>query len=375
MKILVMGIFTRKNGESDSDHDARLPKFAAASFAVGKALAERGDIIIVTVPSWQHVTQGTAVARHVVQGANEVSSGNGQKTEIVLYTPRNSEPDDDTPDIRTLPNITIHEQIMDSPLGISYKLPDVNKADVIIVVDGGAVVQAIATAADSFGKTVVPLISLGDVPKSLHDDLLRKDFDYYLEQGDISPTEVRALEANWSPERQDEGNMQNAREIVGLIKKLTALRARADAQNTRWLLITVGLTILSIATWVAVFASSWMQENTWSFFIFLFLAVWPGISLRTLVSYQNGMIVRLTGSGLLIDFGVACVIAFGLALLYLIGSIAFTGQLAVDFSKELNTDITRTAVSISILGLAAGYLVPLGRLRELLENTLAQQQK
>lgn len=120
-----------------------------------------------------------------------------------------------------------------------------------------------------------------------------------------------------------------------------------------------------------------MVAQLWSgplaFFLLLYIAALLGAGLRVLASYQSNEITQLTFLGLWVDLVVSLVVAFGLALLYLIGSISFTGDVVV--LKTGTEKFANIAVSMSLLGLAAGYLVPLNQLRQRLEKIVAEEQK
>ncbi len=384
MKILVMGVMQDQAENAKTDEKANEEyqrRFEAAGYAIGRALAAKEHIIIVNASSWTRVKDGTGIAKYVVQGANAAPPPPEHKHKVYFYAPRDPEPDDQTPEIdtlrelRALPNVDIADRFSDKPVRISYRINDVSEADAVIVVDGSAGVHQVATAAYSLGKPVIPLTSFGAMTVELYKNLVEPAYDYLRDKGEISANELRALSKHWHIEEdKKEENFNTAKEIVALTERLVALNVRSERQNTTGLLATIALTVIPILIWVWAFTSPYIKSQEWSFFFLLFLSVLPGVGLRTLVSYQQGSTARLTWKGLLVDIAVAIVIAFGLALLFLIGNIAFTGQLAVQFTEGDTGDFARVAVIMSILGLAAGYLVPLGRLRELLENTLAQQQ-
>lgn len=387
MKILVMGsVQDPKEKEKvdqvvGSDYEAYKQQFQAAAVAIGQALAEKGHTIIVTAVSWETVNDGAGVARYVVQGASKAKPPAGKLHTVLFYAPRDPEPGDRTSDVadtllelRALPNIDIRDAFSEKRVRISYGIADVREADAVIVVDGSAGVEQVAYAAYYLRKPVIPLAFFGNMPGGLYKKV-GPGYEYLADCGDISARELRSMSMPWLSEQEDKqgNNLNTAKVIVGLAERLVAISVRAERQNTTGLLATIALTVLPILVWVWAFTSSYIKSQEWSFFFVLFLSVLPGVGLRMLVSYQQGSTARLTWRGLLVDVAVAIVIAFGLALLFLIGNIAFTGQLAVNFAEGNIGDFARVAVIMSILGLTAGYLVPLGRLRELLENSLAQQ--
>lgn len=110
-----------------------------------------------------------------------------------------------------------------------------------------------------------------------------------------------------------------------------------------------------------------------AFFLLLFFSALLGAGLRTLVAYQRGEAARLTLQGVLLDLVICLIVAFGLSLFYLIGGISFTGTVVV-LDSTTSSSFATISISMSLLGLAAGFLVPLTQLRERLERSISQQQ-
>jgi hypothetical protein len=110
-----------------------------------------------------------------------------------------------------------------------------------------------------------------------------------------------------------------------------------------------------------------------AFFLLLYISTAVGTGLRVLVAFQSNQLTRLTGFAVGVELVVALSVAFGLALFYLIGSISFTGQVSMLASNAQNFPMV--AVSMSLLGLTAGYLVPLDKLRDRLQKTFAEEKK
>ena len=118
---------------------------------------------------------------------------------------------------------------------------------------------------------------------------------------------------------------------------------------------------------------------TIAFFLLLYISALLGAGLRTLVTYQVNKIAQLTGLGLGMDAAISLLVAFGLALVYLIGGISFTGSVVVltggAQGQANESSFATIAVSMSLLGLASGYLVPLNQLSERLGKIVSQEEK
>jgi hypothetical protein len=104
-----------------------------------------------------------------------------------------------------------------------------------------------------------------------------------------------------------------------------------------------------------------------SFFLLLFISALLGAGLRTLTNYQKNKEVKLNELDVSVDLAVAMLIAFALALIYLIGGISITGSVVVLEAGTEGKNFATVATSLSLIGLASGYLVPLeflaGRLK------------
>jgi len=118
---------------------------------------------------------------------------------------------------------------------------------------------------------------------------------------------------------------------------------------------------------------AWIPFVPFAFFLLLFISAAVGTGLRVLVAYQSNQLSRLTGFAVWIELVVALSVAFGLALFYLLGSISFTGHVSMLESNAQN--FPTIAVSMSLLGLTAGYLVPLDKLRDRLQKIFAEETK
>jgi hypothetical protein len=109
--------------------------------------------------------------------------------------------------------------------------------------------------------------------------------------------------------------------------------------------------------WTTVFLGRLTISSDVALFFLLFMSAAIGNGLHSLVGLQSKIIRQISTSQIAMDFGISIVIAFGLALIYLIGGISFTGKV-VTFAGDDNTFYT-VAISLSLLGLVAGYLQPL----------------
>lgn len=300
-------------------------------------------------------------------------------------------------------------------------IPNVTEVDAVVLVGGTYGTSGIGYAAYSMNKPVIALTAFGGTGKDMADDILFDDYNRFVKQEDVTAAEVRALSANWNANVDDAGNHANADLIVRATKSMAKAYGKANKTSLQVLLTTTVAVAVLLVAWILVYlggsgvidpaaqavktsasgaaatisvptaaatapatgdaaattagnaTSTKMIAQLWSgplaFFLLLYISALLGAGLRLLAAYQSSAITQLTFLGLWIDLVVSLVVAFGLALLYLIGSISFTGEVVVLAGTDAFANIS---VSMSLLGLAAGYLVPLNRLRERLEKIVAE---
>lgn len=295
-------------------------------------------------------------------------------------------------------------------------IPNVTEVDAVMLVGGTYGTSGIGYAAYSMNKPVIAITAFGGTAKDMADDILFDDYNRFVKQEDVTAAEVRALGANWNPDVNDAANHANADLIVRATKSMAKAYGKANKRSLQVLLTTTIAVAVLLVAWILIYlggsgvinpaaegvktsasgAAPAVQATTpasgeaaamasdeksmkmiaqlWSgplaFFLLLYISALLGAGLRVLTAYQSSAITQLTFLGLWIDLVVSLVVAFGLALLYLIGSISFTGQVVVLAGTDAFANIS---ISMSLLGLAAGYLVPLNQLRQRLEKIMTEE--
>ncbi len=95
-----------------------------------------------------------------------------------------------------------------------------------------------------------------------------------------------------------------------------------------------------------------------------------GTGFRTLNSRKTETFLP-TLKSLGVDASISLLIAFGLGILYLVGGISYTSKV-VDLNNN-DSQFASIALTMSLLGLAAGALIPSQELLRRLENVFAQK--
>ncbi len=136
----------------------------------------------------------------------------------------------------------------------------------------------------------------------------------------------------------------------------------------------IGLPVLLYGLWNGLFVNpidSWMSE---CFFALLIVSALLGTGLRTALRVLREVRPRISVRRVLNEGVIGLLVAFGLSLLYLAGGVTITGDMKfVSVSDPL--EFQRIAVSMSILGFAAGLLIERAaeQLIRRLENVLTEE--
>ena len=397
MKILIIGSLRPPENPGDEPKEpfvsANKTRFQAACQALGTALTRKGHLVMVGVPDWPSLQRNETVATFIIQGINKVAlKDNKVPHPVIFYGPQQREPVDKTPsgipdslqELKKLQNIKIKDKFTGKGTSKARVIPNITEVDAVMLISGREGTETIGYAAYSLGKPVIAIRSFEGAAETITTEVLLEDYNRFIKQGGVTPDDLRSLEVDW--EVDADKNLSKAEDIVNTCEKLVKAYGQSDRKTLSVLKWTiVGLVVLLLG-WVATylsanqcttgsqFCTTFVME---SFFLLLYITALLGSGLRTLVQYQQNQITYLTFLGLSIDAAISMLVAFGLALVYLIGGITFTGKVVVldNNNASQNIAFTTVAISMSLVGLAAGYLVPIKELAKRLENVIAQQNK
>lgn len=379
MKIQVVGSCREAEGKPDKQ------RFISAGKALGAALARRGHMIVVGIPRWEYLQEHWSLAEYVILGANEVPPSDVEKHSIIFYAPSSPEPPDTTPEPDTvqefsqLPNI----QLELKPVGAGLNeygaklIPNLNEVDAVIMVGGTEGTASIGFAARAMKKPLVTVNSLGGTALALYEDFLSKVLADLHDRKKIPDPWI--LNVPWHTEEdlaKDQSLIEqqnvNADKIVQLAEKVVKVFAQENRGARITLAGTLAAAPLLALLWVIVYVLSaeGRINVTYAFFALLWISSLLGTGLRTLIAQREDT-SGLTITRVLVDAAMSILIAFGLALLYLIGGISFTGSVIVLNAES--TSFASIALSMSLLGLAAGALIPTRQLLDRLESVVSRE--
>lgn len=394
MKILVVGSLRDPDpGKPDDQPSKQYVKqnrngYRAACKALGKALANRGHTIMVGVPNWTTLIKRKTPATFIVEGANEADPLPHGLHKVIFYEPEVHEPKDKTPkvvdtiqDLRNLQTdgkIKIVENFIGTGSSSAREIPNVADVDCVMLISGREGTEYIGYAAYSMGKPIITVKSFGGAAQRISEEALSKKYHQCLDNGDVTTEDLKALDVDWNTDPKDADAKANA--VVKTSEKLVKAYGRSILHTRLVLGGTVGGLVLLLLGWLFLFMSAAQCTPTnlcgpyvnKVFFGLLYISALLGTGLRTMVSYQSNELARLSALGEIIDGVISLLVAFGLSLIYLIGGITFTGTV-VAVGNGAGIGFATVAISMSLIGLAAGYLVPLSALSDYLKKLLPQE--
>ena len=333
MNILIVGSPQR---DQDADY---WEQFISACEQLGVALAQARHTIIVGSSN-----EGTADC-YVVQGAISVKEKYDYK--VLVITPYKS--DSFNPHPRN-----IHRYSRESwAVG---RIDQITAADGVISLGGGQLTLEAGYGAMSLRRTILPLPHFDGSSKDLFE---RVEPIYERFKG--SAVDLGCLHDQWDD--------MTAPKAVRLIETLIAKKPFGTERHVP-IYVILPLLLILLSSWVWLFLQP-VGSPTVTFFLLLAISALIGTIARNTQLLLNTQISNISREQLLVEVVVSLSLAFGLLLLHLGGEITITGQ--PDFSRLANpNEFRRAAVIMSILGLAAGFLIEKvsERLTKLLEAVI-----
>jgi hypothetical protein len=375
MKVYVVGAIAEPGDPlyADADQFKKIQdEFAGACSALGAALVRAGHTIYIDIPSWNRLRSGTTAVSYIVKGvkSEKISS---KAYEIVLYQPKETEPT--APNTPTIVD-TLGElmaPLKNNPSNINWTqrifisdqdfFPNMREADAFILIGGGYGTNLTGQTAAYLGKPVVALTAFGGAALQSFDLVLSA---VYRDLNVRSPNIV-ALTQPWDKEPQK--NRDAADKVVEFTGELHSALTRRLLPGERTLRNFLLLMPIALLLWVLILIGLPSMTAAIAYLLLLVLAAILGTGLRLLTLLQSRLAPAFTFSFVWTQLTLSILVAFGLMLVYLIGGISFTGNL-IELGTEGNSAI---ATGLSVVGFAAGFLLPIARLRSQLSDAIAGQ--
>ncbi len=242
--------------------------------------------------------------------------------------------------------------------------PNMREADAFILMGGGPGTNLTGQTAAYLGKPVVALTAFGGAALQSFDLVLSA---IYRDLNAKSPNMV-ALTQPWSKDPLK--NRESADKVVEFASELYSAFTRRLLPGERTLRNFLLLMPIALFLWVLILIGIQSMTAAIAYLLLLVLASILGTGLRLLAQLQSRFAPVLTLSFVWTQLTLSILVAFGLMLVYLIGGISFTGSL-IELGTKGNGAI---ATGLSVVGFAAGFLLPIARLRSQLSDAIAGQQ-
>jgi hypothetical protein len=218
----------------------------------------------------------------------------------------------------------------------------IQAADCVLIIGGAEGTSQTGYSAAALEKPVVAVASFGGAAANMWNNLAP-----FYKRLSKTREQIGYLREDW----------QSGNEAI-IVKVLTELvRRRVFSRNRLGtelspLVLNLALFIAWVLLWVA--PGSHRQE---SFFALLAVSAFLGTSLRGSLRMMVDPAESRTRSALIAEYSAGLVLAFALALLYLIGSFTFTGNFEAIKNGQTLDAYQRVAVMMGLFGIAGGWLL------------------
>jgi hypothetical protein len=309
-------------------------EFIAACRELGAALARAGIEIAVGSKSKEaNVPDG-----HVIEGAAKVDG----RHRIWILRPES----DGLPDASSLDTGEGRIEILPRRVRGTWSagfVPQILAVDAVLLIGGGNFTKTCGYVAPALERPVLAIASFGGAAKELWSDLE----PYYGRLGKLSDQIGNLGEEGWES--------KNADLAVDSIKEL--VRRRIFKTKPRLpLAIYMFLLLACLFAWVFLFANP-LEQRIYSFFAMLGVAGFLGTILRNNLRMVFDPTASFSWNELMIEVGAGLLLGFALALLYLVGSLAITGEATKFLVSPENEDFQRISVVMTLLGLGGGLMI------------------
>ena len=223
-------------------------------------------------------------------------------------------------------------------------VPQILAVDAVLLIGGGDFTKTCGYVAPALERPVLAIASFGGAAKELWSDLERY---YYRRLGRLSDQIGNLGEEGWESKKADLA--------VDSIKELVRRRI-FKTQPRLPLTIYMFLLLACLFAWVFLFANP-LEQRIYSFFAMLGVAGFLGTILRNNLRMVFDPTASFSWNELMIEVGAGLLLGFALALLYLVGSLAITGEATKFLVSPENEDFQRISVVMTSLGLGGGLMI------------------
>lgn len=334
MKVLIVG-----STHFAGSNETKL-LFQDACREIGKALAESDCDVIVGSD------RPSTADRYVVEG---VISARG-KRKIYVFRPETEE----TPFVAEreahAPRIEFIYHILKGEWAAG-RVPQLRAADAVVLIGGGRGTEQVGYVAPILERPVLAIPSFGGGAADVWSTLE----PFYKRLGTLRE-KLGNLQVKWQP-----SNAQLACEILTELRRKKLFVVEKVAPHVALLAAIIAL----LCFWVYLFIAPPVVPGV-AFFAMLGVSAFLGTALRNALTIGFDPTADVTWRKVLNELSAGLLLAFGLAVIYLVGGFTVTGKFDFIATTSQPGDFQRIALSMTILGLAGGWLIELvaERIRE-----------
>lgn len=328
MKILVVGSTAYPGPKKRKD-------FEEACQQLGAALAKAGHTIIVGSD------KKSTADLHVVLGAASVD---GRHKVVVIRPKKGATPYEAEDTNYKNINFTFRRSKGSWAVGRIHQILD---ADAVIMVGGGRGTAQVGYTAPALERPVLAIAVFGGAARAAWEEYLELDYERlgFFDYGFLGAN-LMGLKKRWDEPMADL-SVKATEELV----KHNPYRSERNVSQKGIVALQAALYV----AWVYFFVNP-ISSKTASFFLLLAISALLGTGLRTSLRFIREVRPKIPVRRVLSEGVIGLILAFGLALFYLAGSITITGD--VEFVADDDLDkLQRIGVYMSILGFSAGLLI------------------
>lgn len=334
LNILVTGSIPNDYLYHQQDQTAAQAKFEKFCFAIGAALARKGDQLTVLSDYTSHVDA------NVFRGYASVASKSPQSCPPVRITygdpkdPENSNAAQKfTEVIREFPSVRTENVTGDGEYPFN-RVAIIREVTAVIVIGGAESAKMIVEIANALGKTIIPISIFGGV-------------------GTVTWSQVKSAiqlvvgqSTNSLIDPSSDVTDQRADEVLIVLKKMVSALARGTALFYPFV---IGIEVVLIIIWFAILLNGAKYSDVAIPLALVCMAIF-GIVMRALIRLLGDENVALKWKTFSIEAG----IGVGLALIYYILFMLGGSSIAADIKQSLTDDKSFRSICLIISLLAFG---------------------
>jgi len=341
MKVLVIGSIRGVDSEDKRN------RFITACRELGNALARAGWELAVGSDDPE------TADKYVVEGALSVSG----IRKIWVFRPRGGHTPFDKERAEHARQVEFIYEVIEGPWAAVH-VPQVIAADAVVLIGGGPATAQVGYVAPALERPVLAIPCFGGAA----DDLWQSFKPFYERLSSPLKEKLGNLQVDWQS-----SNADLAIQILQVASQRRLFQRETKVSQSVALFL---ISLFLFTVWVWLFVSPFEPRGI-AFFALLGVSAFLGTGLRTTLNLLTDPTIRLWPSRVTTELTTGLLLAFGLAVVFLIGGFTITGKFEFISSTAQLDNFQRIALAMSALGFAGGWLIE--RVSESLRQWLSER--